>query len=139
LPAPRPAAAPVPAVAHCSLERGHDGPHQDLGQLDADNEHWLTWDEEGLREIHRDSGCPARTPADAAEEDTEPCLLPSGHTGRHSFDLTGPPAFQNGWTVGHLRQAMSELHDDAPLYLAVVDRRAFDDIHAVITGATVGK
>ncbi|MFJ8469621.1 hypothetical protein [Streptomyces swartbergensis] len=129
----------VSPMARCSLEPGHTGPHQCLGQVCSDgSEFWLAWDEGGLREIRHTAGCPARTPEEETGE-PEPCLFADGHPGRHSFDLTqvGPP--ESGWTVGHLRRAMAGLRDNAPLRIDLGDRRVFDGgVQPVITGATVG-
>ncbi len=42
----------VDAVRPCEIQKGHDGPHMTLGQTGAgDQEWWLLWDVDGLREI----------------------------------------------------------------------------------------
>lgn len=75
----------LPAPAHmielasrCALEAGHAGWHAALGQENPKGEHWIRWAETDSR-IDVLESCPS-------QGQERPCLLFSGHDGRHDFD-----------------------------------------------------
>lgn len=89
----------LPGAAHmvephvwCDLEAGHADRHVALGQDSFDGvkstEWWVWW---GDHDISTVAPCPASQPdassSKLGKEDSEPCLLPIDHPGRHSFQF----------------------------------------------------
>ncbi len=67
----------------CELENGHTGLHYTLGQVSLDEAWWLRWNDEGDR---RELTALANCSVEEAGADPEPCALPAGHAGAHSFE-----------------------------------------------------
>ena len=85
-----PAHQVVEQVYWCDLDAGHEGQHYAFGQHSRDDEWWVRWPDgadcpAGLLRV---TGCPVESVVNE-EGDTEVCLLPVGHSGRHNFEFDG--------------------------------------------------
>ncbi|BCI84613.1 hypothetical protein MTY66_62380 (plasmid) [Mycolicibacterium sp. TY66] len=75
-----------PAQDHavCELVATHPGPHHALVQIAGDQETWLVWDSDGLRELRRHAACSLTIPlAQHGLQETTSCMLFDGHFGPH--------------------------------------------------------
>jgi hypothetical protein len=127
----------------CELEGGHEDPwHWAHAQTALDGVWWLRW-QPTARELVTHLACQADTEKPDQKE-PEPCTLPEGHIGRHSFDFSIPedrfgprhPAL----TVGELRRALEDLDDDTPIRIGATGEGILpEDIECLLAGTALGR